>query len=147
MVIAGGDFSLADHSLEPNVRMAVSQFGGTVAGLSSENLTRADVDLKAAVDGVGPVAITGKLDPFGATRFVDLKVDFKNVDLLPLSPYSGKFAGYELARGKLGLDIKARLEGMGLDIIGGSAESFQKRIADDVAKWSQVARDAGIKPQ
>ena len=44
-------------------------------------------------------------------------------------------------------EVKARLEGMGLDIIGGSAESFQKRIADDVAKWSGVVRDAGIKPQ
>jgi hypothetical protein len=115
VVIAGGDFSLADRSLDPNVRMTINQFGGTIAGLSSENLTRADVDLKAAVDGAGPIAITGKLDPFGATRFVDLKVDFKNVDLLPLSPYSGKFAGYELARGKLILDIKARLEGKQLD--------------------------------
>jgi tripartite-type tricarboxylate transporter receptor subunit TctC len=44
-------------------------------------------------------------------------------------------------------EVKARLEGMGLDIIGGSAESFGKTIAADVAKWSQVVRDAGIKPQ
>ncbi len=115
VVIADGDFSLADRSLAPAVHLAISQFGGTVAGLSSENLTRADVDLKATVDGAGPIAITGKLDPFGATRFVDLKVDFKNVDLLPLSPYSGKYAGYELARGKLGLDIAAKLSGDQLD--------------------------------
>jgi tripartite-type tricarboxylate transporter receptor subunit TctC len=44
-------------------------------------------------------------------------------------------------------EVKARLEGMGLDIIGGSAESFGKTIAADVAKWSQVVRDAGIRPQ
>jgi tripartite-type tricarboxylate transporter receptor subunit TctC len=44
-------------------------------------------------------------------------------------------------------EVKARLEGMGLDVIGGSAESFAKRINADVAKWSQVVRDAGIKPQ
>jgi tripartite-type tricarboxylate transporter receptor subunit TctC len=44
-------------------------------------------------------------------------------------------------------EVKTRLEGMGLDIIGGSAESFGKTIAADVAKWSQVVRDAGIKPQ
>ncbi len=115
IVIDGGEFSLADHSVQPDVRMAINQFGGTISGLSSANPTRADVDLKATVDGAGPIAITGKLDPFGATRFVDLKVDFKNVDLLPLSPYSGKYTGYELARGKLALDIKARLEGNRLD--------------------------------
>ena len=44
-------------------------------------------------------------------------------------------------------EVKSRLEGMGLDIIGGSAESFGRTIAADVAKWSQVVREAGIKPQ
>jgi len=116
VVITDGDFSLADRSVEPNVRMAVSKFGGTIAGLSSENLARADVDLKAAVNGAGPIAITGKLDPLGVKKFVDLKVDFKNVDLLPLSPYSGKYAGYELARGQLNVDVKAKLDDKQLDV-------------------------------
>jgi len=115
VVIADGDFSLTDRSLEPNVRMAVTRFGGTIAGLSSENLAKADVDLKATVDGAGPVSITGKLDPLGAKKFVDLKIDFKNVDLLPLSPYSGKYAGYELARGQLSIDVQAKLDGKQLD--------------------------------
>ncbi len=111
VVLADGDFSFADRSIEPHLRVALKQFGGTVAGLSSENLARADVDLKGSVDGSGPVAITGKLDPLGANRFVDLNLDFKNVDLVPLSPYAGKFAGYELARGKLVVDTKFRLDG------------------------------------
>ena len=85
VVISDGDFIFADRSLEPNVRMAVTQFGGTI-GLSSQNLAKADVDLKAAVNGAGPIAITGQLDPLGVKKFVDLKVDFKNVDLLPLVP-------------------------------------------------------------
>ncbi|HEY0862474.1 MAG TPA: DUF748 domain-containing protein [Lacunisphaera sp.] len=115
VLIADGDFTLTDRSLEPNVRMGVNQFGGTIAGLSSENLAKADVDLKAAVDGAGPVTITGQLDPLGAKKFVDLKIDFKNVDLLPLSPYSGKYAGYELARGQLNVDVQAKLDGKQLD--------------------------------
>jgi hypothetical protein len=115
VVISGGDFSFTDRSLEPNVRMAVTQFGGTIAGLSSENLARAGVDLKATVNGAGPIAITGQLDPLGVKKFVDLKVDFRNVDLLPLSPYSGKYAGYELARGQLNLDVQAKLDDKQLD--------------------------------
>ncbi len=109
VTITDGDFSFADRSVEPEVKMAVNQFGGTIAGLSSRSLGRADVDLKAMVDGVGPVAIAGKLDPLSENKFVDLNVDVKSVDLLPLSPYSGKFAGYELSRGKLFLAIKARV--------------------------------------
>jgi len=44
-------------------------------------------------------------------------------------------------------EVKERLERLGLNIVGGSAEGFTKTIATDVAKWSAVVRDAGIKPQ
>lgn len=115
VVITDGDYRFTDRSIEPNVSMAITQFGGTIAGLSSVNLAKADVDLKATVDGAGPVAIKGQLDPLGAKTLVDLKVDLKNVDLLPLSPYSGKFAGYELARGKLALDVKLSVDGKKID--------------------------------
>lgn len=110
VLVSDGEFSLGDQSVAPNVRMSVTRFGGTVSGLSSENLARADVDLQAVVDGTGPIAITGKLDPLGAKKSVALKLDFKNVDLLPLSPYSGKYAGYELARGKLVLDVDLKVD-------------------------------------
>jgi tripartite-type tricarboxylate transporter receptor subunit TctC len=44
-------------------------------------------------------------------------------------------------------EVKARLENLGLNIVGGSAEAFQKTVAADVAKWAAVVRDAGIKAQ
>lgn len=111
VVLSEGDFSFADRSLAPEVRVGLRQFGGTIGGLSSENPARAEVDLRGSVDGVGPLTVTGRLDPLGAKRFIDLTVGLGNVDLLPFSPYSGKYAGYELARGKLGLDVRARVEG------------------------------------
>jgi hypothetical protein len=116
ITITDGDFSFTDRSLEPNAKMVVNQFSGTISGLSSGNLGRADVDLKASVDGAGPVAITGKLDPLSENKFVDLTIDVKSVDLLPLSPYSGRFAGYELARGKLFLSIKAKVADRKVDM-------------------------------
>ncbi len=115
VTIDGGDFSFADRSVEPNVRVALTSFAGTVTGLSSENLARGDVNLYGMVDGVGPLDITGKLDPLGPQKFVDLKVDVKSVDLVPLSPYTGKFAGYELARGQLVVDTRILLDGAKLD--------------------------------
>jgi hypothetical protein len=106
VVISDGDYRFTDRSVEPNVRMAINQFGGTVSGLSSASVAKADLDLKAMIDGAGPMTISGKLDPLGARQHIDLAIDLKNVDLQPLSPYSGKYAGYELARGKLLLDVK-----------------------------------------
>jgi hypothetical protein len=115
VVITGGDYRFTDRSIEPHVSMAIAEFTGTVAGLSSANLAKADLDLKAVVNGAGPVAITGKVDPLGTKPSFDLKFDFKNFDLVPLSPYSGKFAGYELARGKLMLDVKFLMDGKKID--------------------------------
>ena len=115
IVISDGNYRFTDRSLDPNVSMTIDHFGGTVGGLSSTHPAKAAVDLKALVDGAGPVAITGKLDPLGASKLVDLKIDVKNVDLLPLSSYSAKFAGFELARGKLALDVKFLLDGKKID--------------------------------
>lgn len=136
VVITDGDFGLTDRSLEPHVRAAVTQFGGTIAGLSSENLARASVDFKATVDGAGPVAIAGELNPLGEKKFVDLKVDFRNVDLQPFSPYSGKYAGYELARGQLNLDVQAKLNDRALDatnVITLNQFTFGAPVASPVA--------------
>lgn len=115
IVISDGEFRFQDRSLTPGVSVAVRQFSGTIGGLSSTNPAKGDVDLKANVDGTGTVAIRGRLDPLGAKPSIDLKLDVKNVDLVPLSPYSGKYAGYELARGKLVVDMKASLDGKKLD--------------------------------
>jgi hypothetical protein len=113
--ILGGDFSFLDLSVEPNVHASLSSFAGTLSGLSSENLARAEVGLKGVVDGSGTLEISGKLDPLGARKFVSLKIDVANVDLLFLSPYVGKFAGYQLARGQLLVDSKILVDGDAVD--------------------------------
>jgi hypothetical protein len=115
VVIAGGEFSLLDRSLEPHVSAALSQVGGTIGGLSSENLARGEVNLSAMVDGIAPVTLVGKLDPFAAKRFIELEMDIKNMELLPFSPYSGRYAGYELQRGKLSSNLKFKLDGKQMD--------------------------------
>jgi hypothetical protein len=115
IVVAGGDFSFSDRSVEPNLHVSLNQFAGTISGLSSENLARADVELKGDVGGAGPVEIAGKLDPLGAHRFVGLKIAATNVDLLFLSPYFGKYAGYELARGQVVVDSKILVDGDAVD--------------------------------
>jgi hypothetical protein len=116
IVISNNSASFTDRSLTPNVNMAVLEFGGTIAGISSAESGRADVNLSAKVDGVGPVDISGHINPFSKTETKDLKVTVKDFDLTPASPYSGKFAGYRIAKGKLNLDLA-------YDIIGRNLKS------------------------
>jgi hypothetical protein len=109
-------FRFEDRSIKPTARGGISDFTGTVTGLTSEAVGRADVDIRGRVDGVAPVAIAGKLNPLGTPAFVDLVVDFKGIDLQPgAGPYVGKFVGRELTRGSLNVAIKAKLSDRKLD--------------------------------
>ncbi|HXE42486.1 MAG TPA: DUF748 domain-containing protein, partial [Candidatus Baltobacteraceae bacterium] len=111
IAISNAQIVYADRSIEPNVNIVVEQAGGTISGISSEQLQHAVVDLRAVVDGIGPVAITGTVNPFSGELTNDITISVKDVDLTPTSPYSGKFAGYRIAEGKLNLDLHYELVG------------------------------------
>ena len=84
---------------------------GSIAGLSTEQLQHADIALNAMIDGVGPASITGTINPFSGTQTNNIKISVKDMDLTPASPYSGRFAGYRIAEGKLNLDLAYQLVG------------------------------------
>jgi hypothetical protein len=111
IVISNARFSFSDYSVNPNVNLTIEQAGGTIDGISSEELEHADLNLHALVDNVGPVEVTGTINPFSGTETNSIKVSVKNVDLTPTSPYAGKFAGYRIARGKLNLDLTYEIVG------------------------------------
>lgn len=115
VVVTNSELDFTDRSVTPNVNMAIEQGGGTIDGISSEQLQHADVDLYALVDGIGPVKVTGHINPFSGTLTNKVNVSIKNMDLLPMSPYSGKFAGYRISRGNLNVDLAYDLVGRKLD--------------------------------
>jgi len=111
IVITNTAVSFSDRSMQPNVNLAIESVNGTIAGLSSGQLQHADLDLHAKVDGVGPVAITGNINPFSGTQTNRIKIAVADVDLTAASPYAGKFAGYGIAEGKLNLDLAYEIIG------------------------------------
>jgi len=111
IVITNTALNFSDRSLTPNVNMSIKSVNGTVSGLSTEEMQHAIVDLNAKVDGVGPVAITGTINPLNGAQTNEIKISVKDVDLTPTSPYAGKFAGYGIAEGKLNLDLAYELIG------------------------------------
>jgi hypothetical protein len=115
IVITNTAISFTDRSLSPNVNLAIQSVNGSIAGLSTEQLQHADIALNAMIDGVGPASITGTINPFSGTQTNDIKVSVKDMDLTPASPYSGRFAGYRIAEGKLNLDLAYELVGKKLE--------------------------------
>lgn len=111
IVISNTTASFTDRSIAPPVHLAIEQVNGSIAGISSKQLQHAVVDLNAKIDGVGPVAITGVINPFNPAMTNTIKITVNDMDLTPASPYSGKFAGYRIAEGKLDLDLAYNLVG------------------------------------
>jgi hypothetical protein len=113
--LTNGAVHFADRSVKPNFSTKLGDLQATVTNLSSDAGKPADVDVKAKLDDASPLAVAGKLNPLSHDLFVDLKVDFRDMELSPLTPYSGKFAGYTIQKGKLSLDLAYLIDQRKLD--------------------------------
>lgn len=115
VTIVDGSAHFADFSVKPIVDTGIYGLKGSIKGLSSQEQARAQVSLRGQVDKYAPVTITGQINPLSHHTFTDLKVSFKNVELTTLSPYSTKFAGYPIVKGKLSMDMRYLLDRQQLD--------------------------------
>ncbi len=98
-----------DQSIEPKVKTGLTEFGGTIKGLSSKQLKKADVSLAGKVGRTAPFKIVGKINPLSEDAFTDLVITLAGMDLRPTGPYSGKYVGYGLSKGKLSFDLKYKV--------------------------------------
>ena len=115
VTLQGGEIDLTDKSIQPNYSASLTEIGGRVSGLSSDAGTAADVELRGKLNDYAPLEITGKVNPLAKDLFVDLKAGFKDMDLSPASPYSGKYTGNTIEKGKLSLDVKYHIVNRKLD--------------------------------
>ena len=98
-----------DDSIVPTVRTGLEELTGTVKGLSSKQVAKADVDLSGKLGRVAPLRIVGKINPLSENAFTDISVKFDNIDLTTAGPYSGKYVGYPIRKGKLFLDLAYKI--------------------------------------
>jgi hypothetical protein len=98
-----------DMSIEPRVKTSITEFGGTIKGLSSKQIKKADVDLAGKINKAAPLKIAGKINPLSEDAFTDIVVTLGGMDLTPGDPYSGKYVGFGLSKGRLSLDLKYKV--------------------------------------
>ncbi len=115
VTLQAGAVSFSDKYIKPNYTASLVEIGGRVSGLSSEESRLADIDLRGKLENSAPLEIVGKINPLAKDLFLDLKVDFRDMDLSSLSPYSGRYAGYGIQKGKLTLNLKYHIEKRKLD--------------------------------
>jgi len=108
ITLQGGNINFSDFFVKPNYSANLTGVSGSVTTLTPD--TPGAVELHAKVDDAAPVEILGKVNPLAADLFLDLKASAKDIELPPLSPYSVKYAGYGIERGKLSVNVKYLVE-------------------------------------
>jgi hypothetical protein len=115
IVLQASQANFADLSVMPNFATGIQKLEGTVLGLSSRQNSRAKIDIHGSVDEFAPVSITGEVNVLSAVLYTDLAMSFRNIELSTFNPYSGKFAGYNISKGKLTTELHYKVDGRKLD--------------------------------
>jgi hypothetical protein len=115
IILKSSQANFADLSVTPNFATGIQNLEGSVLGLSSKENSRAKVDLHGSVDAFAPVSITGEVNVLSAALYTDLAMSFRNIELSTFNPYSGKFAGYNISKGKLTTELHYKVIGRKLD--------------------------------
>jgi uncharacterized protein involved in outer membrane biogenesis len=105
---ARGDVNFTDLYIKPNYSVNLTDVAGSVSAMSAAQA--GDVTITASVDHTAPVAVQGKINPFAPELSLDLTGKASDIDLPPLTPYSGKYAGYGIEKGKLTFDVHYKVD-------------------------------------
>ncbi|MBI4205573.1 MAG: DUF748 domain-containing protein [Betaproteobacteria bacterium] len=105
-----GRLEFSDESLTPGFTARIHELTGTVNGVSTDRATRSQIALEGRVDEFGYARVTGNLNAFAPSDRTNFRVQFRNLDVTAVSPYTVKFAGYRIASGRLSLDLNYRVQ-------------------------------------
>jgi uncharacterized protein involved in outer membrane biogenesis len=106
--LQNGNINFSDFFIKPNYSANLTSVQGTISELKPE--MPGDVAIDAKLDNSAPVDIRGKINPLSKDLYMDLVADAKEIDLTPMSPYSGKYVGYGIEKGKLSFNVKYKLD-------------------------------------
>ncbi|WP_246793156.1 DUF748 domain-containing protein [Burkholderia perseverans] len=109
LVLRDGRVTYTDNFIRPNYTADLVAIKGTVGAFGTESQTPAPVDIGASLEGNGPISIKGSVNPLIAKPALDLTASAHGIELTNLTPYSAKYAGYPITKGKLNVDLHYQL--------------------------------------
>ncbi|MCW5650823.1 MAG: DUF748 domain-containing protein [Ramlibacter sp.] len=112
--VVNGRVQFSDRFIKPNYSAALSELTGRLGGFSSVAASGtpqlADLELRGKAEGTASLEIIGQLNPLAQPLVLDIKGTVRNLELSPLSPYSVKYAGHGIQRGKLSVDVRYQVQ-------------------------------------
>lgn len=106
-----GRLNYTDNFIKPNYTADVAELTGKIGAFGTDTATApAELTLQGQLDGNAPVNIGGTINPLTPVAFLDITAKAEGIQLANLSPYSGKYAGYPITKGRLNVDVHYLLD-------------------------------------
>jgi uncharacterized protein involved in outer membrane biogenesis len=103
--LVNGRVDYTDRLIKPNYSAALSDLNGRLGAFDSTSRDMATLELAGRIAGTGSLDVRGNLNPMADPLALDVGAKASEIELAPLSPYAGKYAGYAIERGKLSMDV------------------------------------------
>lgn len=115
MALVNGRVAFSDVYVQPHVSTELHALSGSLSAVS--NLVKseqapelAQLSLRGLGAGSASVEVDGFINPLVKPMVLDVKGQLRDLELPQLSPYSSKYAGYGIERGKLSATLNYHLD-------------------------------------
>lgn len=112
--LLGGRVDFSDRFIQPNYSADLTELTGKLSAFSSQApngaVQLADLELRGRAQGTASLEVLGKINPLAKPLALDITGKVRDLELPPLSPYSARYAGYGIERGKLSVDISYQVQ-------------------------------------
>ncbi len=110
MGLVNGRVLFSDRFIKPNYSANLSELAGRLSAFSSlqspeGDVALADLELRGRAEGAAALEIAGKINPLARPLAFKIEGRMRGLELPPLSPYSVKYAGHGIERGKLSVNV------------------------------------------
>jgi uncharacterized protein involved in outer membrane biogenesis len=108
--LGNGRIDFTDRFIRPNYSAVLSDLNGRLGAFDSTTRDMATLELKGRAAGTALLEISGSLNPTAQPLALDIRAKATDLELAPLSPYAGRYAGYAIERGKLSMDVAYKID-------------------------------------
>jgi hypothetical protein len=111
--LSNGRVDFSDHYVKPNYSAQLTELNGALGAFNSALVDMATLELRGKAAGTATLEINGALNPSTNPPVMDIRAKATDLELAPLSPYAGKYAGYAIERGKLSMSVAYKIDADG----------------------------------
>jgi uncharacterized protein involved in outer membrane biogenesis len=108
--LTNGRIDFTDRLIKPGYSAALTELNGELGAFTSGSREMATLALRGRAAGTALLEISGQLNPTAKPLALDIRAKATDLELAPLSPYAGKYAGYAIERGKLSMEVAYKID-------------------------------------